>query len=73
MSNTHNKKEEFCSACVTIPLAFAGTGLSAYGGTTKSTEENRQNKKLIFWIGFIVALISIILSIYFLVTCKTCR
>jgi hypothetical protein len=58
-------KENFCGACVTIPLAFAGAG-TAFGA-----EKKAQLKQ---W-AIILTVISIVLTIYFIYIkkCNTCK
>ena len=58
-------KENFCGACLTIPLAFAGAG-TALGAEKKA----RLKKWAIFF-----TIVSILLTIYFVYfkKCKTCR
>lgn len=80
MSNNENWKrykkdnndviEEFCGACVAIPLAFAGIGVGAYG--CNSRKKHKHAKKMAFW-GFLVAFISLIVMAYFYFTCSNCR
>lgn len=69
--NKHDDvKEDFCGACLTIPLAFAGVGASAYGGSKGS---HKKAKKYALWGGIITIIISLLIAIYYLVACKTCR
>jgi hypothetical protein len=58
-------KENFCGACLTIPLAFAGAG-TAFGAESKA--------KLKQWAIFIT-IISILFTVYFIWIrkCKTCQ
>lgn len=65
-----SNKEDFCMACAVLPLAFAGAGASAYGASSKGQYKKR--KKYILWGGVITVLISIIIIIYYLKTCKNC-
>lgn len=63
-------KEEFCGACI------AGVGALLGAGTTvASTKSQKKNKKIIFWSGLIITIISIIVLIYMLTNkdaCKSC-
>ena len=61
-------KEEFCGACVAGLVALAGVGTS--GATSK---KNRKTKKIIFWSGVSVSVISICFLIYFLCFKKNCE
>lgn len=69
MENTSNR-EDFCGACVAIPLAIVGTGAVGVG-TTKGGYGKR--KKIIMFVGVAVTLISLAVAIYFLTRCKDCR
>jgi lipoprotein signal peptidase len=57
-------KEDFCPACLTIPLAFAGAG-TAFGS------HNKAKYKWAMWI----TIISVVLTIYFIYVkkCTTCK
>lgn len=58
-------KEEFCGACAAGIAALAGVGTAT---------SNRKSKKLIFWIGMSISLISLLVLIYLLCfkDCKEC-
>jgi hypothetical protein len=58
-------KENFCGACLTIPLAFAGAG-TAFGAENKA--------KLKQW-AIVITIVSVLFTIYFIWIrkCKTCR
>ena len=75
MSDT---REDFCPACVAIPMAMVGMGTSAYGvsGNNHTTkDEHKRKKQLMFIIGLILTLLSVFIAIYFLYIkkCKKCR
>ncbi len=72
MDNKKENKENFCSACVAIPIAMAGTGLSMYGNTQTSKDYRRQ-KDILFWSGIIISIIFLIITIYYVNTCHSCR
>jgi hypothetical protein len=65
-------KEEFCGACAIIPLAFAGAGATAYGGSRGSAKRKRQ---IIFWTGIISLILSVMLIAYLIkkTNCDDCR
>lgn len=65
-------KEEFCGACLAVPLAFAGVGASAYGASS-SRGSYKTSKKIALWGGIITIIISIIIIIYYMNTCDECR
>ena len=69
-SNGKDIKEGFCAACLTIPFAFAGIGVSAYGSNSRKSHKYR---KKIAIIGFIISFISIIAGLYFYFKCSECR
>lgn len=54
-------KEEFCGACLAIPLALAG-GATATVGARGS---HKKNKKILLWSGIIVTILSLLIMIYF--------
>lgn len=58
-------KENFCGACLTIPLAFAGAG-TAIGAEKKA--------QLYKW-AVILTVVSILLTVYFVYVkkCNTCK
>ena len=63
--------EEFCMACLSIPLAFAGVGASAYGASSR--KKYKTQKKVALWGGIIAVILSLIIGIYYLYSCKDCR
>lgn len=62
-------KEEFCTACATIPLALLGVGVAA-GSKTGSNKKTRQ---ILLYTGIAITVISIIIAIIYIKTCKECR
>lgn len=58
-------RENFCGACLTIPLAFAGAG-TAFGA--------KQTVQLKKW-AIIFTLVSIVVTFYFIYVrkCKSCK
>lgn len=58
-------KENFCGACLTIPLAFAGAG-TAFGAEKKA---QLQKWAIIFTV------VSVLLTVYFVYyrNCKACK
>jgi len=63
-------KEDFCGACVMIPLAMAGAGITGYG--TKKGAYGKQ-KKLIMRISLIFTIVTALIAIFYLRNCKSCR
>ena len=64
-------REDFCGACIALPLAMAGAGLSVSGGRKKG--DFQKYRKLALWGGLGLVLISIIIGIYYFKTCSSCR
>lgn len=63
-------KENFCGACLAIPLAFTGAGIGTYGSSRKNY---KNSKKMQFW-GFFICLISLLVMCYFYFRkCNSCR
>ena len=62
-----NTKEEFCGACLAVPLAFAGAGSSGAG-----SQMSGKKKTALVVVGIILTLISIWLAWKFMFGCKTC-
>ena len=69
-NNMHEDiKEEFCGACVAIPIALVGAGTAGLGA--KGT--HNKTKKIMLWCGIALTVISLIVAIYFITRCKNCR
>jgi len=66
-------KENFCGACLALPLALAGAGAGAAGMQEKG--EQTKKKERLIQIGLVSLGISVALLVYFLVIkkCKGCR
>lgn len=63
-------KEPFCGACVAGVSALAGMGMT---GSSKSVK-NKNKKKIVFYIGLTISIISIFVLIYLLTkNCDNCR
>ena len=60
-----NIKESFCGTCITVPIAMMASGSTLYNKDDK-------NKKKIFWISVTITIISILVSVYFLLNCDEC-
>ena len=58
-------REDLCLACVTTPLAMVGAGVSGAG--------SKNRKKVIFYSGVVLTIISIIVALYFFFRCEECR
>jgi uncharacterized membrane protein YvbJ len=64
------QKEEFCGACVAGLTALVGVAGTSMGS---KASKNKQTKKIIFWVSVSVTVISILIAIYLLKTCKDCK
>ncbi len=66
-------KEDFCPACVAVPMAMAGIGAGVYGSHGSGSYRNRQ--QIAFWVGIAFLIISIIVALYyaFVKECKQCK
>ncbi len=64
-------KENFCGACLAIPIAIAGSGLGI-AGTTKGS--HKRMKKILLISGISLTILSVFIAIYFLYIkkCNTC-
>jgi hypothetical protein len=67
-------KEEFCGACLALPLAFAGAGAATAGAT--QSDQHKKRKKILLWTG--VGMLGIALLVGFIMAfnkkgCRTCR
>ena len=64
--------EEWCGACLAVPLAFAGVGASAYGADA-SRKNHATRKKIAFWGGIVSVILSLAIAVYYLMSCDRCR
>ena len=69
MENKEPIVENFCGACLAVPLAIAGAGTA--GVAAKGS--HGKTKKILLGVGISVVLISLIIGIIYLVKCKKCR
>lgn len=67
MKNKEEIREDFCPACVALPLAMAGAGTSK-GASGKQTVLGR----VIFWLSIIITVLSIIVAIWYFTRCEEC-
>lgn len=61
-------KEDFCGACAAVPLALIGAGTAGLGRKKHGT-----TKKIMLWTGVGLTILSVIIVIIYLSTCKECR
>jgi len=67
-------KEEFCPSCLVVPLAFAGAGAAAAGGTV--SKKHKKWKKALLISGVISIVMAIALAAYYFLyksECKECK
>jgi hypothetical protein len=71
--NRNDSRENFCGACLAVPLAMVGVGVGAAGATTKGSHQ--RTKKVLLWSGVATVIISLLIAIYFLYIkkCSSCR
>lgn len=70
MEQKHESKEGFCSTCVMGIGALVGVGTSASSKAIK----NKKRKKIVFWVGVAISLLSILILVYLLFRkCEGCR
>lgn len=72
MLENSDTKEEFCGACLAIPLALAGAGVAGAGAKNNKKGKYKKMKKYMLWGGLTITVISVILAIYYLKSCKKC-
>ena len=61
-------KEDFCGACAAIPLAMIGVASAGAG-----SKQHGKTKKIMLWTGVAITIISVIIVIIYLKTCKNCK
>jgi hypothetical protein len=64
-------KENFCVSCVAGLTAIAGAGTASSSGKVS----DRKTRKIIFWLGLIISILSVIFLIWRLCfsNCSNCR
>lgn len=63
-------REGFCGACASIPLAFAGAGLGAYG----NKKNDYQQRQRLLVVSAVLTILGIFGTVYFLKVkkCSSC-
>ena len=64
-------KEDFCGACLAIPMAFIGAGAAGVGAIKKGN--HKRTKNILLWGGIFLTVVSLIITIIYLRNCKNCR
>lgn len=72
MTEREEVKENFCPACIALPVAFAGAGAGVYGAKNGSKGGYRKRKKMMLYAG-IVTVIASLIAYYYLKNCKSCK
>ena len=74
MRESENKenKEDVCPVCVAVPLTMVGAGMTGVG-STKDPKKSRKTRNILLGVGLTVTLVSLIIGLYYLRTCKDCR
>ena len=72
MHEEEDSREDFCGVCAAVQLAIAGVaGVGAAGAT--NPKNHSKTKLIMLWGGIGLSIISIIIVIIYLYTCKSCR
>ena len=72
MDEQKDIKEPFCSACAAGLAAVVGAGVSG----SSSMVNKRKTKKIVFWVGIVISVLSIVILLYLLSrkeSCESCR
>jgi len=64
-------KEDFCPACLAVPLAFVSAGAGVYGSS--GSRKNYRRKKKICLISSVITLISACFIAYYYLSIKNCK
>lgn len=76
VKNKVKVKENFCAACLAVPLILAGSTATGAGAMSKEEKEKKDKKKqCLMWGGVLLTIISIGVFVYFRYysNCKSCR
>ena len=72
MHEEEDSREDFCGVCAAVPLAIAGVAGAGAAGAT-NPKNHSKTKLIMLWGGIGLSIISIIIVIIYLYTCKSCR
>lgn len=61
-------KEDFCPACLIVPLAFAGASATAVGGGV--SKKHKKWKKALLISGILTIVLSLVFLVYYLLNRK---
>lgn len=67
-----DKKEDFCPACLAVPLALAGAGASTIG--TNQSQQHKKRKQILLWGGITTLIFALLIIVYYvwIKKCKSC-
>lgn len=65
---TDDRREEFCGACVALPLAFIGAGASQY---TSSKSSYKMKQRILFW-GMMSTAVMLLITLWYYKQCDEC-
>ena len=65
-------KEEFCGACLALPVAIAGAGVAG-AGSKKGADSHKKTKQIMLLSGITLTVLSLIIALIYMKTCKECR
>jgi hypothetical protein len=71
MKEEKEQREEFCGLCLVAPLAFAGAGATAMGGTM--SKKHKAWKKTLLVSGIATIVLSIGILVYYFMFKKNCK
>jgi len=68
-------KENFCAPCATGVAALLGASISGstFIGSKKDREKQKKIRKILFWVGVGITLLSIVIGVYFLCRKEKCK
>ena len=67
---TEETREDFCPACLIVPLAFAGAGATGVGGMV--SKKHKKWKKALLISGIATILMSLIFLVYWFMNKDKC-
>jgi len=68
MNREPEQKDNFCMACGLVPVALAGASGAVMSGKAKE----KYRKKILIG-GILLSIVSVIIMLYYMKRCKSCR